>query len=294
MDLRNILPFLRKEQKEVAINKIAVVINVTNHASLIAGVLYTLLAKRYSDKEVTLLDVRDPISADQDLYVWVNSGTLTQFKEYHQSAVGVSQHIEEDRLWYKHISTRSVFLLPDTSPSRDVDRNTVGTALTHGYQEGFFPREEYEAYMRYAVLEEKFDSDAMDQTEACLYYDTLQQAYYPYMGYDVKIEHIRLSDPSQEEVELFTAQQSDINKAIAKKYRIINLGGRTFYYITTMGKDIHGLIRRIRLAKKDFIHVSAGSYGNVVYASSMIPEGFMMGKGVLNLTPVVEPVRKYK
>jgi len=294
MDIRNILPFLRKEQPEVAVNKIAVVINVTNHASLIAGVLYVLLAKRHSTKEMTLIDVRDPIAADQDLYVWVNSGTLGQFKEYHHSALGVSQNLEEDKAWYKHISSRSTFLIPSLNPNRDVDQNTVGIALTHGFEQGLFPREEFEAYMRYAVLAEKFESDAMGETEACLYYDTLQQAYYPYMGYDVKIEEIRLCDPSVEEVELFTSQQSEINRAIARKYRVINLGGRSFYYITTMGKDIHGLIRRIRLAKKDFIHVSAGSYGNVVYASSTLPMGFDMGKGVLNLTPVSEPLRQYK
>jgi len=294
MDIRNILPFLRREQAVQPINKVAVVINVANHASLIAGVLYVLLAKKHSGKEVTLIDVRDPIASDQDLYVWMNSGTLSQFKEYHQSALGVSQDLEEDKTWYKYISAKSIFLLPNLSKDRDIDKNTVGIALTHGFKEGFFPQEEYEAYMRYAVLTEKFDSDNMDQTEACLYYDTLQQAYYPYMGYEVKIEEIRLCDPSKEEVELFTAQQSEINRAIARKYRVINLGGKSFYYITTMGKDVHGLIRRIRLAKKDFIHVSAGSYGNVIYASSNLPLGFNTGKGVLSLTPVNEPLRQYK
>lgn len=292
--IKTIIPFLRKEKVEVNVNKLVVVVNVAHHASLIAGALYVTLAKKNTDLDILLLDVRDPIPGDRDQYVWINAGTLSQFENHHRAALGMSNNVEGDRAWCNHIADRSVFIVPNSNPDREVDQNVIGKTLAHGAETGRLTQNDLNAFMKYAVLEERFDKPDLSDIEACLYYDMIDQAYYAYRGYDLELSAIRLCDPDSYSVRHFLEQQRDINRAIGNKHRVVNFGARSFYYITTLDSDVHGLIRRIRLAKKEFIHISMGSYGEVIFGSHPIPEGFVISKGALNLAPVSEPVRRYK
>lgn len=304
MDISNIvrLPFMRKPLEEKEVNKVAVVINTINHASLIAGTLYTLLLREHTSLSAVLIDVRDPFPTDVDLYVWMDCGTSAQFQEYYRHAVAGSLTPDEDRKWYANVVRKSKYIIPDTSPTRTPEETVIGSMLQYasnlntirpdlfgGAVEGekkhaSVPADVTRLYMRYAVLEESFSSD-MSAEDCCLYYDAIEMAYQFYHGMPLTLSHFEGRIPTTEEIRLFLEAQKEINKILTLRCRVINVMGRNLYYLTSTGPDVHGLIRRITLAKKDYVHVSTGSYGSVLCASVCVPNGVGFEKGALNLSP---------
>lgn len=296
--VRKILPFLRKkDEAQPEIKKVAVIANIVDQSSLLAATLYTLVKRRHGEQEVCLVDIRDAFP-EADQYVWMDCGSPSHLKEYFMGLLQVQgTHQAAQRAWYDTVIKKSLHLtsLPAQTEDPDPACTVIGHALYQLVKEGLLQEDEIGPYMRFSVLSIAFHTDKIEKEDVVAFYDLLEMAYQYYLGQNLSLEHfLHSSAPAQLEVDLFIEHQKAVNRAMVSKVREIVVGHRSVHYVTTVGPEVHGLIRRLRLAKKEFIHMSMGSYGSVLYASIPVPAELSEHKALLRLTPEVEAVRKFR
>lgn len=295
--LAKVLPFLRKEEVAMEVKKIAVIANIANQASLVAATLYTLVKRQKGEQAVQLIDIRDAFPT-VDQYVWIDCGDTTHLKEYFAGFVQASPASQSaQKAWYETVVRKSLHIHAKAQSGEELDPtcSVIGQTIYRLVEEGLLVEEEIGSYMRLAVLSTAFHTDKIEKEDCITFYDMLELAYQHYLGHPLTIGgFILTSSPSQLEIDLFVDHQKAVNQALVSKIREIIVGGRLVHYLTTVGPEVHGLIRRLRLAKKDFLHMSMGSYGTILYASVPVPAEIAEHKSLLKLAPEVAPVRKFK
>lgn len=290
--------FLKKQETERPIRKVAMVFNYPDHASFTAAVLFKMIYEVSvpgHEKELILLDVRDAFPSDIDQYFWFETGTVSQFREYYH---GMMEQInsDEERKWYLNMRDNSVRFFSKKIPDAAPADNVVGEMLTYALEHELLSKEQHERYMRFAVLSENFMTEELSAEEACAYYNVLNLANQQYHGSPLKIEDFYMvTKVTEEEIKLFIEEQSQINKVISNKCRQVIFGDNLgFYIVTTTSSDCHGLLRRLALSKKKVVHVTMGSYAPVVYSTHNVPKSIVSVKTYLDLTAQDNVVKKFK
>ena len=295
--LAKVLPFLRKEEAAVDVKKIAVVANIADQASLVAATLYTLVKRQKGEQSVQLIDIRDAFP-EADQYVWIDCGSASHLKEYFAGFVQASQASQSaQKAWYDGVVKKSLHIhaRPQSGEELDPTCSVIGQVIYRLVEEELLQPDEIGSYMRLAVLSTNFHTDKIEKEDCITFYDILELAYQHYLGHPLTVGgFILTAPPSQLEIDLFVDHQKAVNQALVSKVREIIVGGRSVHYLTTVGPEVYGLIRRLRLAKKDFIHMSMGSYGTILYASVPVPAEMAEHKSLLKLAPEVVPVRKFQ
>jgi len=281
-------PFGKKKVAEDrVIRTIAVIFNLANHASLMAATLFVMV-HRFMDETVSvvLVDIRDRLPQEMDQYVWIDAGGPDVFTTYCQQNATAISNPSAIKLWCKRLEEYSIVLTTEEDTKGLLSNTSMGKAITLLGGVDCIGESLHMLLTRYGLLSQEFMQTNIDVWNYCKYYAALEAAYNFYMGHDVGVTDISKALAIPEEVcEGFDASQKRVSKAMVFKSRETIIDNRTVQYITALGPDIFNIIRRIRLAKKPFVHMSTGSYGQVVYSDIKFSEDVEFDKAVFMLTP---------
>ena len=269
---------------------VAVIFNLVNHASLMAAVLYTLARREFEEVTITLIDIRDWLPTDMDQYVWVGVSGPALYKQYHQATAGQNATPTINRAWCDELVKKSICIDEVDSPQQLSLDTVIGQALVSfpGTIDTSPIKSKYHAlFVQFAVLSQSFMKDTIEVDNYCAYYAALDLAHSMYFGEFVELADFQeisqhLSAPLAE----FNETQKRMAKTLSHKLHEVWIEGYRVQKITTTGVDVYNLIRRIGLSKKAFVHVSAGSYGPVVYSDDVVlTEKAGFGKEAFLLMP---------
>lgn len=289
--MKNIFSFNRKkkESKEIVINKVAILFNLANHASLLTAAIYAML-RQETGIQVALVDIRDAFPEDMDAYYWIDSGSPEQHKDFVFSQMQRPLITMADRTWVNRLKSCSTIIKPNDISENDrspID-GIFSKMLMQARDEELIPESIHRLMLRFTVLSELFMTPDIDPEDCFIYYEALELAYRFYLGRDVKVDDfLHLSHPTEKELGKFMESQKQVNRALLYKRREIRIGSQSVQYLNALTPDLYGLIRRIVLAKKEFAHISMGSYGQVLYASIPISQETLPDRHMLALMPRV-------
>lgn len=285
----------KQNQAEAEIRSIVILFNKVNHASLIAATLAERLCNERIGGNVSVMmaDIRDGFSDDADRYIWLDCGTPDQYTSYYVPGgkFPVGQEAEL-KAWFEELKAKSVVLSPIVRQDRQIEETVLGLVYLYLYEADIASEMDRPLFMRYAMLSEQFLSgdNRMEEHDVTAYSTALLWAYNNYNGMPITLKTMEaLLTPSEGQVSNFIEKQPLINKAMTNRYKAVQIGNRMVYQFSSTGPEIYGLLRRAALAKKEFLHVSMGSFGSVLYSSVPMPEPAKSNYGgVLDLTPSIE------
>lgn len=265
---------------------IAIVFNLVNHASVLAAVLFAkYFEERASDIKITMVDVRDVFPKGIDHYYWIECGTGDGFRDYF-AKTGLMGLLKEDKDWLKTLPDCSTYLDSDIIQDRTVEQTVFGKMFNMLEALELIDDRDQTLIYRYGAMAEKWLTNDMDADTAAVYQCALKWCYHFYTGKDITLnDMIRLSLPTEEKTIAYVGDQRRINRTIGSRCRFTMVGSHTVQYITSTGPEVYGLVRRIALSNKEFVHVSEGSYGIVLFSSISIDEKVIDGNGILVLAP---------
>lgn len=284
------IPFFGKKKKQDrVVTSIAIVFNIVNHASLMAAMLVGCFLRERTDLEISMIDIRDNIPMNASFYIWLDAGEHDDFRSYMEGAAINNVQL---RKWVMELKDRSLFLNSTKTQDRGVADTIIGQAydfLEQSYTAGLDDRL---LFSRYAVVSEEWLGNNIDAETASSYSEALQYSYYHYLGKELTLEILQsLLSPKEEKMAKYQADQKLFNRAMASRCRVRVIVGRTVQYLTATGPEVYAIVRRIALTRQEFMHVTEGSYGHVVYASISLPDAALETKQVFNLSAVNEPLK---
>ena len=280
----------KKNKTELVIKSVAVIFNLANHSSLIAAALY-VLARRAIEPEVSviLVDIRDRLPMDVDQYVWVDAGGPEVFRDYcKQNATAITDP-SATKVWCRTLEDKSVVFTTEEDSKGLLMNMSVGQGLAHLGGTDIVGDSLTSLFIKYGILGYEFSLNNIEVHRYCIYYAALEIAYSVYLGHDVGLnDFTRTLELPEEICDGFDASQKRASKAMVYKSRETTIDDHTVQYITALGPDVFNIIRRIKLAKKPFVHMTTGSYGQVVYSDIKFSEKVEFEKAVFLLTPQIE------
>lgn len=287
----------QKDQPQEEIKSVVILFNKINHVSLIAATLCERIYQERVGIAVTLVDIRDIFPENADRYLWLDCGSPLDFIAYFMPGgkypVGKEAEL---KTWFDNLSKKSLVFTSPTGSEYELEETLLGKLFFHLYEERVARADDQVLFSRYAMLSESWLDERMENDEAAAYTTALHWAYQNYNGAPISLNTLlTLLTPSESEVQTFLEKQKLLNRALSTRYRTVQVGNRMVYQLTAMGPEVYGLLRRVRMVKKPFMHVSMGGFGMVMYSSIPLPEAASakgsLG-GILDLTPSVEPVDK--
>jgi len=276
----SILSFLNPEPA-IEVETEMVIINITDHDSLLTGALYALLMEKDGIK-TSLVDVRDVITFEYDRYTWIGASVETWTKSYGASLM-------TDRRVAKYLRKRAVNLIQthDTllesmldryESMREADDIVWSTSLWRFIQG-------VETYMTPEIK--------LDQLE--WYVRVIDMAYAAYRGGCVTLSSFDgIASSCREDCEIFLRNQREVSIAAMHRMREVVINGKYFHMLSCTGPEVHGLLRRLKLSKKEWVNVTTGMYGVVAHASVpvVLNETYFSG-AILYLAPETEPTTAF-
>ena len=277
--------------------KVVVVMNIVDHVSLVnASIFSKIWAAVCPEDTVVLIDIRDLIPEDGDKYFWVEVGDYRSFLDYYADCGrGYSLLSSENKVWLDNLRNISVFVNGDRRPASTVcEERTQFTLLQH------IPPSEHSAELSTVLMSNGFVgsswllSDIPDVTTA-QYWSVLQMLFGSYHGAPITLENIaRVSNYDGNEhyeqwhemllkangvtppnpgskgamLKSYVELQKNQSAIISLRQKTINLNGKYFLYMNDMSRIVYASIRRAALAGKNYIHVSEGMYGRVIFTNS--------------------------
>lgn len=286
-------------QKKVSVEippakSVAVIFNLANHVSLLAATMYATTMKERTSLEVHLVDIRD-IFPEVDRYVWVDCGTTDDFRDYYgQMAKNAYSDAWKIKALIDKMAASSIIISPMVRQHRTIEETTIGKVFFLLYEEDIVTLNDRSTFARYAISSEEWLLASMEASSAASYSAALQWCYHRYIGKPLTLKDFKLllSEPSEEALEEYKQEQKEINRVISTRCRMASAGNLDFHYVVTTGPEVYGVIRRIAMAKKNYLHASEGSFGRVLYASMPIPSELIDQKrGLFTLAPRNEVVQ---
>lgn len=275
--------------------KHVVIFNLVDHRSLMAAVALHIL----SAEPCVIVDVRDNIPMDAEKYTLLDVGNVRHMQGYLEALSKDPASGKVVRAWLKKLSQSSTVITTHYREGMTVDDSSLGMVLLKLLDEKAIEGPMYRLFCRVAVMGNTFHQANM-QVEACaVYYRLIDLCYQYYHGVVSGariIEQItRLASVlgstqcevlMKEEVEKFKSRQQYLNTALSSKTREINVAGHMVLYTTMMGPEIYGLIRRMAMANREYIHCSQGSFGMVLHGNTELADILNVeGHGVYKLFP---------
>lgn len=289
----NMIGLGQKDEPSKEIKSVVILFNKVNHTSILAATFCErIYLERVPDVKVTLVDIRDMVPEDADRYIWVECGGPKSYVTYFMPGGKAPVTLIEAsvKALLRHLLENSVVIEPIVRQDRQIEETTLGRMFFHLFEEGLAAMEDRTLFAKYAMLSEEYLGEKMDDISAAGYTTALTWAYNNYNGYPVTLKTMEvLLSPSQEEAMAFKEKQRLLNRALTSRFKVIHVGNRVVYQLTATGPEIYGLMRRIALARKEFLHISTGCFGTIYYASIPMPEPSQSSiGGILDLTPTVE------
>jgi hypothetical protein len=252
--------FQKKSAKQIKpIEKVVVVFNIVNHESLLASVLYTLIRQDLDKIDVVLADVRDDIPQDADQYVWIGVDNVA-YADILTRLYGDGKTFEEHRSFVTKVTKESIVIRGDNKQRLlEETLNALESAQ---------PVSHAQISRRFIVASEVFMEHKVELETLELYSRTLDTAYRYYQGEAVTLDDFhRLASGTDSMKEFWLENQKKINKTATLKMRPVSINGRLLFMLNTTGPEVYFLLRRLSLSHKEWVHVSSGTHGVVVFSS---------------------------
>lgn len=298
--LGKIIPFFKKEEKmEQAPKTFVVIFNLANHISLLAATIYSAMLRAVDPEyQVALIDIRDRIPRTADRYLWVESGSPANLEPLFKEHAATAANPAEDRMWYRILREKSKVFESHHSETGEIAASVFGKII-HQFIGETSPEEFSENYevrlgtvllTHYWGLSKEFAKSTISVEDYIHYYRGLKLAYDAYHETPVSLEDLNSALKTVDgEEEGFSEKQKYMANLIARKTSETMVGRKHAFSISTLGPDVYGILRRIKLARKAFIHISMGAHGPVVYTESVLDSTVEVSKDTLTLAPTVEP-----
>lgn len=280
--------FRKKEEKTMEIRKVCVLFNLPDHTSLLAAALFTAVVREYEGLDVDMYDIRDDVSHGYDQYVWIDAGQPEAYLAYYSQILKWDAGLKDHTGLAKLMRTASLTYESDHREEGLTALEKVLDALEErGHPSVVAP------LRRFTTMNEAFMTLEADGKTIELYSRLLKTCYRYYQGEAIHLEDfILLAPASEEDIAVAMVTQQLVCKALASKVREAYVHGRYFHYINFTTPEIYGLFRRLKLAKKEFLHVAMGSYGVVTYSSLPVAlEKTQYGENILQVGPKEIPVQ---
>jgi hypothetical protein len=260
MNIINLL-FKKTVATDDVVKNAVVIFNRFDHESLVSAVFYALLRKQIEDIDINLVDIRDVVPDEADQYVWVGTASTDAFASYRKQIHTESgRDLREQRRMLEHMDAKSLRIRPIGAGSL-FDTTLDLVTLTEG-------RSEVSLCRRFSRLVDDYMKPSAKLEDIEFYGRVLELAHRYYEGYPVKLEDFHcLANADKQARDAWDAQQKVVNRLSVRKMRPVVIGGRALFMVNTTGLEIYGILRRLRCAKKEWIHVSSGAYGTVAYSS---------------------------
>ena len=289
--------FSRKQEELQTVTSVAVVFNIANHLSLLAATLYSLVRGLHDpDVQVILVDIRDNLP-EADRYVWIDAGRPQVLRDALKDRIGSIKDPNGEKARIALIEKNSIVLETEATDTPSISTTSLGKVMME--LEATFPSLEEDSLPRRLAARLWGLSLAFEQPKVAVedyesYTRVLEMAYVGYHGTKISLQDLNTAaidrgEPNEERLLAFREEQQFFASLIGRKTRLELIGTTWAYYITAMGPDVYAFIRRIRLAKKPYIHTSMGCYGVVVYTDSPLDASVALWKETIVLQPEFHP-----
>lgn len=267
------LSILNWNQKEstaaelMAAENICIVFNIINHESLVAASMLHDAVKRRGDNAV-LLDIRDAL-VRSDTYVWVGCGDEFDLMKYYGTNISRKSltAMIKNSIFIDNTAEADSCLISEGMVVKAADLAELVVSGSDKIHIG----NDLVTFRKWALTSMMYHSNGLDKTEYFAYSELLNTCYLRYHGMeysDVSLESFSPRSIRDEAVE--EAKHAITNKALTRKVHEVNHGGRGFAHITSMGPDVYNLIRRLNMAKKNFIHASESFLCGIVFSNAHV------------------------
>ena len=244
----------------------AVIFNIANHESLISAVLMTAVIRRTCGEcKVDLYDIRDPLVATYDGYIWIGLGEGSALSQYYQ-----------DKKLFTEIQKHSTFINAIVAqPHEDEDevdelRALDGTLVSQTHdrllEAGF---ESAMLLKKWSFPSLRFFTNRIDPDVCCRYYELLSTCYAAYYSNDDDLEPV-LSislDATDDEVKAYFKATAKVNRKLSRSVRQIVVRETMYSFLSELSEDTYKILRILRMGNRNYLHGSMGSYGNVFYSN---------------------------
>lgn len=231
-----------------------VVFDLPNHESLIAATFYKLMVEE-TGRKVTLSDIRDPLPIG-DVYIWISLGDRNDLFNFFGSKIQICE--------IRKIFNKSFFI-----PWQNPIHETAKLPEVAAYSASVLHKWQIAATL-YKQLPEQ--TDAFDHDEIVGYYKLIKAAYRAYSMNTVTGEEILAINRGATEAEVgaFNEELQAINKVLSRKTLEMNFLRQAFIHTTVLDESVYMLLRRLWMARKKFVHYSAGVYGTVTFTNDPV------------------------
>lgn len=250
-----------KKQVEIEDPSIAVVFNIADHESLVAATL-THLVHLWKGARSEMVDLRDPLPI-VDKYIWVGTGDNKKFLEGHRQ-------FEKNRAFLRYLLARSISVKEMGGSDIDPSVTLIGQAYRMLEELEGLDLEEWvrPVFMKLSTLSRTWTKSEAELEDLGVYSSVLSLCHSHYRGHILRLTDIETCFSSGKDKEQdYLDIQKRVARSISKKSSNVQVQGRTVLYFSDLGEEVYSMIRRMCLSKRDFLHVSNGTYGNVVYSS---------------------------
>lgn len=249
------------ESRAIHIQKHTIIFNLGDHQSLLAAVLTSLVLKKYGHY-VILQDIRDAFQGDVDILTLIGVGDLDDYQNYYQNFLKNRSSILEEKALFKRLESHHTSLMEGDGQS--LLHNAIENLLMR------FPEDrDINRMWRFVIPAECFYSREMDAISLERYLRVLKLAYGTYLGHETTLGEIIDLEPMLDEHSALVSLK-DMRPAFesfrSRMEEVIH-DGMSYLMLTSIGPDIYQMLRRVKLARREFIHATTGMYGQVVFSS---------------------------
>lgn len=284
---RDNLPEFKATKPEILARSIAV-FNLADHESLMTAACITTAASyiNQGSMEVTMVDIRDEIPEQFEGIDWCRVGGPDNYIGYHGLN---SEKVSSLKDFYLKIKNTSVVFESDLinhhEPWERPAVSAIGKMAKKLYEDGSIGDDLFRFFMAIAGHAVEFHSTNMDADRCCAYYKLLRRAHEMYQSRPGSLVLTPdLLEVSAEELEEFKKSQAFFNKAVSKKIRHMSVRDIQFVQIVDLTQEVYGIIRRLEMSGKNWLHRSIGLYGPVFYSNLKLPKGIGFVDNYLDLS----------
>lgn len=268
--------------------KAIAVFNLADHESLMAAACVATAATAIGQGaiEVAMVDIRDELPEHFDGIDWCRAGGPDNYIGYHGLN---SEKVSSLKSYYEKIkASSSVWENDDINHHEPWERpaiTAIGKLATSLRNSNQIDEEMFKFFMAVAGHSVEFHSTNMDADRCCAYYKLLKRAHEMYQSRPGSLVLTPdLLEVSSEELEMFKKSQAFFNKAISKKIRFMTVRDTQFFQIVDLTAEVYGIIRRLEMSGKNWLHRSIGLYGPVFYSNLKLPKGIGFVDNYLDLS----------
>lgn len=278
----------KKKIAEVVVDyqkQICIVYNAVNHESFVGAAVAASYLQEVQERSVLTCDVREALP-QADYFIWLDAGTAKDYRSYYAANLGSPKDLKAHAGWLDALEAKSLYFQSIEVQGQEPMDLAVGqyiNSLSFEYNHASEMANQTIASIH------RYHSPLLSKDDACDYDDVLTLAAKFHKSGSVDIIHLgtaagRWISTNREKLAIWQEKEKQNSQMLHTKYREVAVGEKSRLLINTTDHEVYSLIRRAVLAKREIVHLSSGTYGQVLYSLTAVDPKLYGTEKLLNLS----------